>query len=134
MDERTNIGPLATAQIRDDLDDQVQRSVAGGARLALGGKPRDGAGFFYEPTVLADVPRESPAFREETFGPRRRDRARARRRRRDRASPTIRASGSAPRRGRETTARSSDSRAGSRRAACSSTGWSRRTRASRSAA
>ena len=57
MDERTNVGPLATAQIRDDLDDQVQRSVTGGARLLLGGKPRDGAGFFYEPTVLADVHR-----------------------------------------------------------------------------
>jgi succinate-semialdehyde dehydrogenase/glutarate-semialdehyde dehydrogenase len=69
MDERTNIGPLATAQIRNDLHDQVQRSVADGARLLLGGKPRDGAGFFYEPTVLADVHRDSPAFREETFGP-----------------------------------------------------------------
>jgi succinate-semialdehyde dehydrogenase/glutarate-semialdehyde dehydrogenase len=69
MDERTNIGPLATAKIREELHDQVQRSVAAGAKLALGGKPREGAGFFYEPTVLADVPRESPALREETFGP-----------------------------------------------------------------
>lgn len=69
MDERTNIGPLATAQIRDDLDDQVKRSVASGARLALGGRRRDGAGFYYDPTVLADVPFDAPAFREETFGP-----------------------------------------------------------------
>jgi succinate-semialdehyde dehydrogenase/glutarate-semialdehyde dehydrogenase len=69
MDERTNIGPLATAQIRDDLEDQVDRSIAGGARLLLGGKRRGGRGFFYEPTVLTDVGFESPAFREETFGP-----------------------------------------------------------------
>jgi succinate-semialdehyde dehydrogenase/glutarate-semialdehyde dehydrogenase len=69
LDERTNIGPLATGQIRDDLDSQVKRSVAAGARLLLGGKRRDGAGFFYEPTVLADVPFSAPAFREETFGP-----------------------------------------------------------------
>ena len=69
MDERTNIGPLATAQIRDDLEDQVDRSIAGGARLLLGGKRRGGRGFFYEPTVLADVGFESPAFCEETFGP-----------------------------------------------------------------
>jgi succinate-semialdehyde dehydrogenase/glutarate-semialdehyde dehydrogenase len=69
MDERTNIGPLATAQIRDDLEDQVDRSITGGARLLLGGKRRDGRGYFYEPTVLADVGPDSPAFREETFGP-----------------------------------------------------------------
>ena len=69
MDERTNVGPLATAQIRDDIDDQVQRSIAAGARLALGGRRRPGAGFFYEPTVLVDVPFDAAAFREETFGP-----------------------------------------------------------------
>ncbi len=69
MDEGTNIGPLATAQIRDDLDDQIRRSVAAGARVLLGGKRRDGAGFFYEPTVLDNVAPDSPAFREETFGP-----------------------------------------------------------------
>ncbi|HVX39343.1 MAG TPA: NAD-dependent succinate-semialdehyde dehydrogenase [Gemmatimonadaceae bacterium] len=69
MDEQTNIGPLATAQIRDDLHDQVQRSVKAGARLLLGGRPRDGAGTYYEPTVLADVPRDAAAMREETFGP-----------------------------------------------------------------
>src|SRR4029079_3733209 len=69
MDERTNIGPLATAQGRDDLDDQVKRSVAGGAQVALGGKGREGPGYFSEPTVLTDVGFDSPAFREETFGP-----------------------------------------------------------------
>ena len=69
MDEATNIGPLATKQIRDDLDDQVKRSVAQGARVLLGGKPRDGEGWYYEPTVLDDVSTDSPAFREEIFGP-----------------------------------------------------------------
>src|SRR5215467_3254823 len=69
MDERTNVGPLEIKQIRDDLHKQVERSVAAGARVALGGKARDGKGWFYEPTVLVDVPADSPAFREETFGP-----------------------------------------------------------------
>jgi len=69
MDERTNVGPLATATIRDDLEDQVKRSVAAGARVLLGGKRREGRGFFYEPTVLADVPHNAAAFCEETFGP-----------------------------------------------------------------
>ena len=69
MDERTNVGPLATKQIRDDLHSQVERSIACGATLLTGGHPCDGAGFYYEPTVLADVTSEMPAFREETFGP-----------------------------------------------------------------
>jgi succinate-semialdehyde dehydrogenase/glutarate-semialdehyde dehydrogenase len=68
-DERTDIGPLAMASIRDDLHDQVERSLAAGARLLLGGHKRDGKGFFYEPTVLGDVTPAMPAFREETFGP-----------------------------------------------------------------
>jgi succinate-semialdehyde dehydrogenase/glutarate-semialdehyde dehydrogenase len=69
MDERTNVGPLATATIRDELHAQVERSVSAGATLLLGGRPRAGAGFFYEPTVLANVPEHAPAYREETFGP-----------------------------------------------------------------
>jgi succinate-semialdehyde dehydrogenase/glutarate-semialdehyde dehydrogenase len=69
MREDTDIGPLAMKQIRDDLHDQVTRSVANGARVLTGGKPREGAGWFYEPTVLVDVATDSPAFREETFGP-----------------------------------------------------------------
>jgi succinate-semialdehyde dehydrogenase/glutarate-semialdehyde dehydrogenase len=69
MDDRTNVGPLATRQIRDDLHSQVERSVAAGARAALGGRPRAGAGWYYEPTALVDVPTDAPAFREETFGP-----------------------------------------------------------------
>ena len=69
MDEKTNIGPLAMKQIRDDLADQVKRSVENGAKVALGGKARDGNGWYYEPTVLTNVSTDSPAFREETFGP-----------------------------------------------------------------
>ena len=69
MDERTNIGPLATARIRDDLHSQVTRAAAGGATLLVGGAPRAGKGFFYEPTVMRDDTRRSAVFCEETFGP-----------------------------------------------------------------
>ena len=69
MDEGTDVGPMATAQIRDDLDDQVRRSIAVGARALIGGRRRRGAGYFYEPTVLTNVTPDSPVFREETFGP-----------------------------------------------------------------
>jgi succinate-semialdehyde dehydrogenase/glutarate-semialdehyde dehydrogenase len=69
LDEATELGPLATPAILAGLDDQVQRSVAAGARLLLGGRPRDGAGNFYPPTVLADVPPAAPAHQEELFGP-----------------------------------------------------------------
>jgi succinate-semialdehyde dehydrogenase/glutarate-semialdehyde dehydrogenase len=69
MDAKTNIGPLATESIRADLDDQVQRSVAAGARVLLGGRALPGRGFFYEPTVLTDLTPASPAMCEETFGP-----------------------------------------------------------------
>jgi succinate-semialdehyde dehydrogenase/glutarate-semialdehyde dehydrogenase len=69
MDERTNLGPLATAKIRDDLHSQVTRSTRDGASLLVGGTPRAGKGFYYEPTVMRDDTRNSAAFREETFGP-----------------------------------------------------------------
>src|SRR6266508_1898862 len=69
MNETTEIGPLATEQILQGVDDQVQKTIAAGAKLLTGGNRIHGAGFFYEPTVLVDVPKESPAFREEVFGP-----------------------------------------------------------------
>jgi succinate-semialdehyde dehydrogenase/glutarate-semialdehyde dehydrogenase len=69
MDAGTDVGPLATGNIRDELHDQVQRAVQAGARLLLGGRKIEGPGFFYEPTVLADVLRSSPVFHEELFGP-----------------------------------------------------------------
>jgi succinate-semialdehyde dehydrogenase/glutarate-semialdehyde dehydrogenase len=69
LDEATQLGPLATPGILEGLDEQVQRSVAAGARLLTGGKRRPGPGNFYPPTVLADVPRQAPAYHEELFGP-----------------------------------------------------------------
>jgi succinate-semialdehyde dehydrogenase/glutarate-semialdehyde dehydrogenase len=69
LDEKTDIGPLATPQILEGLDDQVKRSVAAGAQLLIGGKRRPGPGNFYEPTVLVDIPKNAPAYHEELFGP-----------------------------------------------------------------
>lgn len=68
-DPATDVGPLATAAIRDELHAQVTESVARGARLVLGGRPLGGPGFYYEPTVLADAPPGSPAVEQELFGP-----------------------------------------------------------------
>jgi succinate-semialdehyde dehydrogenase/glutarate-semialdehyde dehydrogenase len=56
-------------QIVDDLDSQVRASVSAGARLALGGKRIEGRGFFYEPTVLTNIPESAPVYADETFGP-----------------------------------------------------------------
>src|SRR6266480_2364213 len=69
FDETTDIGPLATEQILNGVRDQVQKTVAAGAKLLTGGNRVAGPGFFYEPTVLVDVPEDSPAYREEVFGP-----------------------------------------------------------------
>ena len=69
MDRHTQMGPLARADLRETLDHQVQATVRAGARVVQGGNPRSGKGYFYEPTILADVTPEMPAFREETFGP-----------------------------------------------------------------
>jgi succinate-semialdehyde dehydrogenase/glutarate-semialdehyde dehydrogenase len=69
MDERTQLGPLATGAIRDGLDGQVKASVAAGARLATGGKRLEGEGYFYAPTVLTDIPPTAAAAQEELFGP-----------------------------------------------------------------
>ncbi len=69
MDQQTELGPLATEQILRGVDDQVQKTIGAGAKLLTGGNRIHGPGFFYEPTVLVDVPKESPAYREEVFGP-----------------------------------------------------------------
>jgi succinate-semialdehyde dehydrogenase / glutarate-semialdehyde dehydrogenase len=69
LDPATELGPLARASGRDGLHDQVVRSVAAGARLLTGGAPLGGPGYFYPPTVLADVPAGAPAYSEELFGP-----------------------------------------------------------------
>jgi succinate-semialdehyde dehydrogenase/glutarate-semialdehyde dehydrogenase len=69
FDDAIDIGPLATEQILNGVHEQVQKTIAAGAKLLTGGNRIAGAGFFYEPTVLANVPQDSPAFREEVFGP-----------------------------------------------------------------
>jgi succinate-semialdehyde dehydrogenase/glutarate-semialdehyde dehydrogenase len=69
LDEATEIGPLATEQILKDVDDQVKTSVAAGALILTGGKKLDRAGNYYEPTVLINVPPNSPASCKEIFGP-----------------------------------------------------------------
>jgi succinate-semialdehyde dehydrogenase / glutarate-semialdehyde dehydrogenase len=69
LDEATEIGPLATEQILNGVHDQVQKSISAGAKLLTGGNRIAGPGFFYEPTVLVDVPRDAPAHQEEVFGP-----------------------------------------------------------------
>jgi succinate-semialdehyde dehydrogenase/glutarate-semialdehyde dehydrogenase len=69
MDDTTELGPLATEQILQGVHEQVQKSIAGGAKLLTGGNRIHGPGFFYEPTVLVDVPKESPAYCKEVFGP-----------------------------------------------------------------
>jgi succinate-semialdehyde dehydrogenase len=63
------IGPMARADLRDELHRQVERTIAAGAVLATGGYKIDGPGSFYAPTVLTDVQPGMAAFDEETFGP-----------------------------------------------------------------
>lgn len=74
LEASTDIGPLATVQILTDLEEQVQVSVAQGAKLLTGGRRCEfegdlARGNFYEPTVLADIPKNSPAYGDEIFGP-----------------------------------------------------------------
>ncbi|MGA2300613.1 MAG: NAD-dependent succinate-semialdehyde dehydrogenase [Candidatus Acidiferrum sp.] len=69
FDPKTDVGPLATPDAVKDLDADVQKSIHAGAKLLTGGKPIAGAGNFYPPTVLANIPKDSPAYREELFGP-----------------------------------------------------------------
>jgi succinate-semialdehyde dehydrogenase / glutarate-semialdehyde dehydrogenase len=69
MDERTEIGPLARHDLRDQLHKQVQESIADGARCLCGGHIPDGPGAYYPPTVLTDVQLGMPAYEEELFGP-----------------------------------------------------------------
>jgi succinate-semialdehyde dehydrogenase/glutarate-semialdehyde dehydrogenase len=69
LDRATEVGPLARGDLRDALDRQVRASVAQGARVLLGGAPLPGRGYFYAPTLLADVTPDMPVLREETFGP-----------------------------------------------------------------
>jgi len=69
LDDHTQIGPMARDDLREALDKQIQASVNLGARILLGGKPLEGKGYFYAPTIVTDVTPEMPMFSEETFGP-----------------------------------------------------------------
>jgi succinate-semialdehyde dehydrogenase/glutarate-semialdehyde dehydrogenase len=69
MDPATDVGPLANEAQVKTLTDQVQRSVTAGARLLTGGHPLDRPGYYFAPGVLTDISENSPAYREEVFGP-----------------------------------------------------------------
>ncbi|HEY6849574.1 MAG TPA: NAD-dependent succinate-semialdehyde dehydrogenase [Terracidiphilus sp.] len=69
LHESTELGPLASSDALEDLHQAVQQSINAGARLLLGGMPLPGPGNFYPPTVLTNIPRNSPAYSEEFFGP-----------------------------------------------------------------
>ncbi len=65
----TRVGPVARGDLREALDRQVQQSIRQGAKVLIGGKAREGQGYFYEPTILTNVTPEMSVFAEETFGP-----------------------------------------------------------------
>jgi succinate-semialdehyde dehydrogenase/glutarate-semialdehyde dehydrogenase len=69
LDESTELGPLATADGVETLDVDVQKTIKAGARLLTGGKRMEIPGNYYAPTVLADIPKGSPAECDELFGP-----------------------------------------------------------------
>src|SRR5579863_1691179 len=69
MEASTELGPLATADAITSLQADVDATVKAGAKVLTGGKPVDGPGSFYAPTVLSDIPKDSPGYREELFGP-----------------------------------------------------------------
>ena len=69
MDETTKVGPLATEAGRTDVEDLVQDAVEKGARVVTGGTRPDRAGWFYPPTLIADITPEMRMYREEVFGP-----------------------------------------------------------------
>jgi succinate-semialdehyde dehydrogenase/glutarate-semialdehyde dehydrogenase len=69
FDEKTDVGPLATADAVISLHADVQKTIQAGAKVLLGGKPADLPGNYYLPTALTNIPENSPAYREELFGP-----------------------------------------------------------------
>lgn len=69
LDPETELGPLATAQILQELHNQVTATVAAGAKVLCGGQPLNRSGNFYPPTILTQIPVHSPGYRQEFFGP-----------------------------------------------------------------
>ena len=68
-DPHTDVGPMARADLRDEVHDQVERAIAEGALAATGGHTLERDGFYYAPTILTDVEPGTVAFEEEIFGP-----------------------------------------------------------------
>ena len=68
-DPKTNMGPMAREDLRTQLHDQVQRSIAAGVECVMGGELPEGDGYYYPPTVFLDVKKGTPAYDEELFGP-----------------------------------------------------------------
>jgi succinate-semialdehyde dehydrogenase/glutarate-semialdehyde dehydrogenase len=69
FEEPTELGPLATQSGLQDIDEGVRKTVQAGARILTGGKALDRPGYFYAPTVMSNIPRDSPGYCEEFFGP-----------------------------------------------------------------
>ncbi len=69
MDESTDVGPLVNETSLKELDDQVKRLVAAGGRVLTGGSRLERPGYYYAPTIVADVPPDAPIAKEELFGP-----------------------------------------------------------------
>ncbi|WP_017258678.1 NAD-dependent succinate-semialdehyde dehydrogenase [Pedobacter arcticus] len=69
FDENTDLGPMANKQLRDDLHEQVRKSISLGAKCILGGEIPVGEGAFYPASILTNVKKGMPAFDEELFGP-----------------------------------------------------------------
>jgi succinate-semialdehyde dehydrogenase/glutarate-semialdehyde dehydrogenase len=69
LDEATQVGPLATAQGRDEVNEQVQDALSKGAKALCGGGTMDGPGWFVQPTALTGLTPDMRVYREEVFGP-----------------------------------------------------------------
>jgi succinate-semialdehyde dehydrogenase/glutarate-semialdehyde dehydrogenase len=69
MDDTTQVGPLATEQGRDDLEELVADAVAKGAKVLCGGERPERPGWWYPPTVIAEVTPDMRIYTEEAFGP-----------------------------------------------------------------
>jgi succinate-semialdehyde dehydrogenase/glutarate-semialdehyde dehydrogenase len=69
LDQETQVGPMARPDLVDEIERQVQSSLAAGARLVTGGNRPERAGYYYQPTILADVTSGMPVYSQETFGP-----------------------------------------------------------------
>jgi succinate-semialdehyde dehydrogenase/glutarate-semialdehyde dehydrogenase len=69
LESETDVGPLATEQGRVDVEKLVEEAVGQGATVLCGGSRADGPGWYYPPTVVADITQDMPLYREEVFGP-----------------------------------------------------------------